>query len=613
MAKPLTPLVLIGSTGLSDDSAPLTTDDHKAATLTNLYPIGKKLVRRGGATPVCTALTMARKMQGLEWCYLPAASPTQYLVTVDNGNTYDAYNAGAGYGTTPTALTTGSSRFATTGNVGMATVDSTLYIGDGTNPNCRFNGTNVKKAGSIPPSSAPTFNAFVGAGVLTGNVQYRLVYLDADGHEGGASAESSVLVPAAQNITLNLANDVDVDRSGKNLYRKGPTSSDYKLVNASPIGATATTYTDSTTDANLGALVTTIYFDQFPACQNLWEHDNRLFGCISGTDRRTLFISNEFAPWYCPSIISPDLPTQGVRLKIQGAATTITGGRSHGGYCFVFTLDDGYILQGSSADDYRLEKFTQHGCISFRTIVSVRNRLFWLSRDGVYMYDGTEVKLISEEDLHEQMTSIIAALTTGSCAWAFKDRYYIDLGSAIYYYDTFKQQWGKLSYPFTITQAVTAPPVSTNDTRIFAAGRDAASIYQLEFPGINVDNGAATSGTPPATAITCTWKSKLLDMGLQVRDKRVHLLGAKFKKSSDTATLKLYISGTTSYFQSETFDLSTVEDDAFGTLTTPTIAVCRREGTEQMRSEFFQFEITSATQGASFEILQADLMWTVAS
>jgi hypothetical protein len=609
VAKPLTPLILIGSTGLSDDAAPLVTEARKAASLINLYPVGNKLVRRPGATPICTSLTAARYMQGLAWCYLPASSPMQYAVTVDNGTCYDAYNAGAGFGTSPTALTGGGSRFATTGNVGMAVVDSKLYLGDGTNQNCRFNGTNVKRSGSITPTTAPTFNAFVGAGVLTGNVQYKLVYLDADGNESQSSSASAVLAPVAQNVTLNIANDTDADRSGKNLYRKGTSSSDYKLVNASPIGATATTYTDSTTDANLGAILTTATYNQFPACQVLWEHDNRLLGCISGSDRQTLFISNEFAPWYCPNTTLPDVPTQGIRLKIQGSATSIIGGISHGGYSFIFSMDSGYILQGSTADDYRLEKFVRSGCISERTIVSAADKLFWLSREGVYMYDGTETTLVSEDDLHETMVTLLPAVTTGSCGWYYKNRYYLDIGSGLYYYDIPKRFWGKLLYPYTIAKVVTAPQLQSTDMRVFAIGRDAATVHRLEYPALATDNNYLNSGQ----AIACTWKSKILDMGLPVHDKRVHLFGAKFKKATGLATVKVYYSGSTSEYQSESFDLATVDDDASATITTPTIAVCRREGIEQLRSEMFQMEITSSTTGPDFEILEADLMWRSAN
>jgi hypothetical protein len=548
---------------------------------------------------------------------------TEYVVGVKQGNVYDFYNAGSV--TTPTLLSGGTGRFASTTNlVGMAVVDHTLYMGDGVSPNCRFNGVSVNKAGSAQPTSAPVFSAFVGSGVMTGDVTYKIVYLDADEHESEPSIASAVLSPSAQNITLTLPNATDADRVGKNLYRRGVESTEYKLVNSTPISPTATTYTDSTTDAGLGeALVDGNTL--FPPCARLWEHDNRLFGCGNADDLRTLFISNTFEPWYSPA--SPDLsdPNQGLRLRVQAKNAVIVGGISHGGYCFVFTDEGGYILHGTSSDDYRLERFTSHGCAAHRTIQSVRNWLIWCGVDGVYRYDGAEVIRI-DDSIRTFFNAQTAANLVLACAWNRDDRYYLSFPTGsngkVKCFDTRLDPangWTTMSYPDIYRVSTSANSLSGNPgpPRVFVADGTSDGVVQLEKPATLTD--ARPSGAA-AVAITPTWRSKQFNMGQFGRDKRVHLWGAKFKNpasGSGNVTLTLAANGDQApdnVIQTETEALSSTStgDDWSGVAAAPKVTASRNEGVESARSELFQINITGSTQWDTFRILEVELYWSLA-
>lgn len=634
MPKPFTPIVVTRFAGENDTLPPTEIEDDQGALVQNLYIVNGGLERRLGSQKRNSGTVTNRFIQGLIWCRLPAASPVERVIGVSQGLVKDFWNAGAVASPTELTWAAGTPFTSTSNLVGMAVVDNTLYIGDGsTDGMFRYDGTDVRRSGSEKPTTAAT--AAVGsAGVLTGDVSYKVTYLDDSGHESEPSDASNTLTVTADQVDLtDIPDDTDADRSGKNLYRRGPSSTQYRLVTT--LAAGATTYTDNTADADLGDILVEGN-TRFPSCSRLWEHDNRLFGCGNAADLRTLFISNEFEPWYCPE--SPDLsdPTQGLRLRIQARSAIITGGISHGGYCFIFTDEGGYILQGTSSDDYRLERFTNHGCTSHRSIQSLRNWLFWCGPDGVYRYDGETTERI-DDSIRTYFRARTAANLALTCAWIYDDRYYLSFPtgtSAVKCFDTRYEPadgWTTMRYGDVYRSAT----VSTSQAgvagvpRVFVANDFDGMLIQLETPGYYLDDSASGS---TSTGITATWKSKMFNMGLNGRDKRVHLWGFKVRNptsigdGSSNVTAALAVSGSamntiadSAVMQVETLALTTTEDgddwavDPSG----GTVAIIRNEAFEQARSELFQIYISNVeSSGAGisdFRILEAELYWTMAS
>jgi hypothetical protein len=557
---------------------------------------------------------------------------TEYIIGVAGGTVRDFYNAGVVQA--PTTPTGGTSRFSSSTNlVGMAVVDHTLYLGDGVDFNCRFNGLTVAKAGSAVPTSAPTATESASAGnVEPGAVTYVITYLDADGNESEPSDASVSITITGVGSQVNLTaipNDTDTDRTGKNVYRRGPSSTAYRLVNEDPIGATATTYTDNVADGDLGAILVEGN-TRFPPCARFWEHDNRLFGCGNSVDPRTLFISNEFAPWYCPA--SPDLddPTQGLRLRAQGSNANITGGISHGGYCFIFTDDGGYILQGTTAEDYRMERFTSHGCTSHRSIKSLRNWLFWCGPDGVYRYDGEKTERI-DDNIRTYFTTQTAANLALVSAWLYDNRYCVSFptgASAVKCYDTREEEWVTLKYPDVYRVATIAASNSTNAgvPRVFVANQTHGVVIQLEKPATYTD---ARGDSAAADNIEIKYASKVFNMGLHGRDKRVHLWGYKVKNPASltgslTITAALAVAGTSlgtiadatpMQVEDSTLTTTSAGDDTAITPTTSRVMTIRHEAFEQARSELHQLYITTAGAAtlSDFRITEIELYWTMAS
>src|SRR5205823_6175952 len=121
-----------------------------------------------------------------------------------------------------------------------------------------------------------------------------------------------------------------------------------------------------------------------------------------------VYISNQLQPWYSPA--SPDLTVaaNGTRAQLQGpAAGEITGLCPHGDVLAVMTGGAGFWLIGTTAADFRVQQFSNHGCVAHRTIQSVRHLLLWLAPDGVYSYDGRAVERISD-DVRETIAAMSA-------------------------------------------------------------------------------------------------------------------------------------------------------------------------------------------------------------
>jgi hypothetical protein len=294
---------------------------------------------------------------------------------------------------------------------------------------------------------------------------------------------------------------------------------------------TTTTYLDAVVNSSLGddLPADSDGFPSnvaFPPCKYLAQHQRRLIGAGNTTDPDYLFISNVDEPYYCPE--SPDLedPNQGTRARVDSpAGGEITGLCSHGGVVAVFTGGTGHLLLGVEPNDFRLQKFCDVGCAAHRTICSAKSLLLWLGQDGVYAWDGTSVKRISD-DQRVTIEAMTAAEMAGAHAYVLDDRYHLCWATGSIYFDLEHGVWGSYSN-WLWRDATVAPFTSGNRPRVWGAREGAARVYQLE-----------TGGTDDGTNIEAVWESRDWDMGVPGREKRGRYVELKFKKTSDPATCR---------------------------------------------------------------------------
>lgn len=592
MPRPLQSLIYKEFLG-EFDGVPAEAQPGQAVTVQNLYKSREALVRRKGFTALGAALSPAQSHDGLGWFKIGA---TEYLVAAHDGKLVDWLNATPG---TTLANSTGKLTSGTDANA--AWLDGKVYWGDGVKQNVRFDGTDVTQVLTDTPGSA----ASVAVGAATGpsgTFTYYVTFTSDDGKHSPVSPLSGSVTVTNQKVSLTSIPTCSAgqDCAGRGIWRNKHGTTTYFLV-TTIANNTATTYTDETTDANLGIALTTILGanrqnERFPPCQLLITHQSRLVGMGRASDKQTIFLSNAREPWYCPSVPDLDDPNQGSRFTLQGpGAGAGTGLCSHGNQIIAFTLDAAWALTTSDQLlDYTLHRFSNHGCVAHRTIKSVRDMLIWASADGIYMArEGQGVTRISD-DIKTTYQAISSADLAKSHGFVWDDKYFFCWPSGCRVYDLRFGVWTRNTN--WLWRVATVTSLGTALEKVYAAISGTARVYQLE-------TGADDAGT----AISAIWESHDFNCGQMYREKRLHLVSARWRTATGTATVELYRGTGTTAAQTATHDLSTVLQ------TGSTVSVLDQRCAEQLRDEWHRIKISYSGSASVYELLEAAVLYHLAT
>lgn len=575
------------------DGVPAEATQGQAAEIRNLYKNRESLKRRAGFTALGLALSPAQSHDGLFWAKIAS---TEYLIGAHDGKLVDWLNA------SPGATLTNSTGKLTSGTDANATwIDQWVIWGDGVKQNVRFDGTDVAQVLTGTPGTAPTLANGGGTGP-TGTFTYYVTFVSDDGHHSVISPLSGSITVADDQIDLSSIPTCSAgqDCSGRGIWRNKNGTTTYYLVTIIA-NNTATTYSDTTTDANLGIALTEVLGgnlqnQKFPPCRYLITHQNRLVGgfCTEATegDKQTVFLSNYREPWYCPSVPDLDDPNQGSRFPLQGpGAGEVTGLASHGNQIAVFTADAAWLLTTSDQLlDYTLHRFASNGCVAHRTIVSTRDMLIWASTDGIYMArEGEGVSRISE-DWKATYQAISSADLAKSFAFLWDGRYYFVWPSGCRVFDLKYGIWSRVTNWGWRVGVATSSGAALE--RIYAAQTSVARVFRLE-------NGTDDNGT----AITALWTSHDIDFGMAGREKRLFFINFRWKAATGTVTVRLYKDTGTTAIQTATKDLSEVDQ------TGGTVSSLRQRCVEQARGEWFRLEMEYSGSASSFELLQVEVLF----
>jgi hypothetical protein len=459
------------------------------------------------------------------------------------------------------------------------------------------------------PATSPTVDLDVGAthdssteNQAREDFSYRISFLNADGIPGEPCDAAN---DAAYTFNLDFTSNLTAiplcpagnDCTGRRIYRKSGGHSLYRFV-ADISDNTTTTYLDAVLNADLGDELPadTDGFPSnvaFPPAKYLISHQRRMIGAGNATSPDTLYISNVDEPHYCPE--SPDLedPNQGTRDRIDSpAGGEITGLASHGGVVAVFTGGEGFLLQGVEPNSFAVNKFTNVGCAAHRTICSAKSLLIWLGHDGVYAWDGTSTKRISD-DQRVTLDALTAAEMAGAYAYVYDDRYHLGWATGSIYFDLEHGIWGTYSNWLWRCTAQ-APFTSGNRPRLWGAIQGAARVYLLE-----------TGATDAGTNISAVWEGRDQDMGQAGREKRVHFIELKFKKTADPATCLWTLKrGTGETIDSGAVNINQVDANG-GTVSRHYIPV-----NEAARDEHFRLRLAVSSATAEVILLSAGMHYT---
>ena len=168
-----------------------------------------------------------------------------------------------------------------------------------------------------------------------------------------------------------------------------------------------------------------------------------------------LWYSNQAEPWAFDSV------TQVVPIAPNDYSNYAQACGSIGGALFLLCFRSCWVFYGDNPDDFQVAQEVGHnlGCVAAGSFVQALGVGFWLSNQGIMMFDGTNLTMISA-DIKEFLDS----LTTGQLEAAdahFDDGIYWitfpnffppgDSGIITYGYVVSRQEWVPSSYAWTVS------------------------------------------------------------------------------------------------------------------------------------------------------------------
>jgi hypothetical protein len=577
----------------------------KCPVLQNLRRREGKLVQRRGQQPIST--TAYSDLQMLFWTTLGGSQ--EYLLAVASGSVYDAF--------TGSVITSGAHRFTPGTECNAAWINDWVVIGNGTDPNVRFDGSTIARL-TVQPASATGMVLTAGAaGSPNGTYTYAVKFLNADGIEGDIQGLGSAVPGVSPSITvtnkrISLASipvcPTGQDCSGKNLYRTKDGGSAYFFV--ATLANATTTSTDNLADSQLGLEMQNLAFPNspFPPCRYFATHMGRLFGGGCQTTEsgvNVLHYSDDLDP--TTARVSTDVSTtwQGGRVVLADrSGGAITGlSESFGSSLVVFTGGNMNLWTGTDTTSFELYPFAPHGCVAHRTIGRYQNLLLWLAPDGAYAYVGSQAAAFQganfrriSDDLRVTIDSMTAAEMAGASAVVADSRYYLVTSERSLVCDfLFDEAW-YADEPQRFGSATVSLFTPDNRARIWAQNLTDRTVWQLE-------TGTSDNGDP----IPCRVRSA--DLGKSAQGQKLISFGGLFRASSD------WVSGTVIRGTSQRAQTTVVNMLSGSTATVPfnvdqyPLSTCRmrQRFLANGPAEHWALELACDSRTGTFEIIEGVL------
>jgi hypothetical protein len=289
-----------------------------------------------------------------------------------------------------------------------------------------FPGDTVYNWGITAPAAPPTV-AVGAAGLLSGVYYYVITYLGSANSaliapESGAGLFSASVTVTNQQVNLTgIPVSSDPQVTARNIYRMGGTIGGTPLLIGTLTG-NATTYTDNLADSAVTGQQ--LILRQDPANFYGWvaicQHKGRMwgFGSVSGGGgyQSDLWYSNYL------QFTSFNSVTQ-VLTCGQSSEDFPMGMASLDSILVLFKQQTVWLCFGDSQNDFITRQVFEIGCCSKGSIATGFGKVFWLSPDGIYSYDGSSYPVnisdgsVVQGSVRTTINSILA--TTDGVAFSY--------------------------------------------------------------------------------------------------------------------------------------------------------------------------------------------------
>lgn len=265
-----------------------------------------------------------------------------------------------------------------------------LFMMNGIDEHKKWDGTTVTRWGTASPTVGPTA-ADGGAGAIgAGTYFWRYTFVTATMETHGSPNSNGLTLGASRQASLTgVAVSANPAVTKRRVYRTAAGGSDFFFVGEIPDNTT-TVFTDNIADSALGSAMP-LFKDPPPAGNKYVEQfKNRLWLAGDTTNPRRLVFSEYFEPEAFPTTFFVDLP--------MTPGDEITGLKVLGDVLVVYGHNTPFLVIGETPFDFTVKRsFAQTGTESIRTVVLVENAHIYLSRFGVYAFDGAISRLLSDD------------------------------------------------------------------------------------------------------------------------------------------------------------------------------------------------------------------------
>jgi len=295
--------------------------------------------------------------------------------------------------------------------------------------------------GIVAPTAAPLLSPD-GAATMFGTYYYNVTF-EGNGIESSAGTFSLPITVTGTGVTLTgIPVSTDPQVTTVNIYRLGGSLGQWLFVAAIPNGTT--TYTDTTSDAALSAdLAETLRRDPPPIFKAITTYKERVWGFGTTADPSLVYFSNYNEPWAFDTV-------QGFFPVEENNFNDVAIGLcSIGSQLILFKSKSTYQVTGSTNADFQVNKLFDIGCRSSRSICTAYGVCWWISKQGIYQFDGSTPTNLSDGGYQQSniksiidsfsdtdfadVTSFVYDRMVHFCIPTFNETYFWDLRSQGWY------------------------------------------------------------------------------------------------------------------------------------------------------------------------------------
>ena len=245
-------------------------------------------------------------------------------------------------------------------------------------------------------SNGATFNGPSDA-LLDHSTSYVYTFVSAYGEEGPPSPASSIIVTDDnQHISLSSLQTSsaksNTNLSKKRIYRSNTGTADTAFQFVAEVTLATTTYSDTTTNADLQEIIPTTYHVAPPdddtslypdgPLKGLTAMPNGVFGGFTG---KRLCFSEPFLPHAWPVVYRTTLEEEIVAIAVSGNGLVVA------------TKGTPYLIAGTdpqSMSSIRIE--SSQACLNKRSMVDMGPYVVYASPDGLVGVEGAQVRVLTE-------------------------------------------------------------------------------------------------------------------------------------------------------------------------------------------------------------------------